>query len=488
GPAEPLPGAWPARPRVKLPPPDPPEPLTAGAVSDTAAAVGWTRPLGRVRAYRYEVRRDGEVLAVTGTTELIDMTRRPATRACYTVRALDAAGRASEPAGPVCAVTPDLRPPTVPKEVVVSAEGETELAIRWSASEDDVGVAGYEVLFDGRVVAGAPGLSLLVKGLRPGTSRCFAVRAFDAAGNRSLPSEDACGMTLDTTPPTVPGDVAVRALSDRSARVSWSPSSDDGEVDRYEVFAGGESVAEVGTTSAEVGGLRPGRRACFAVRAVDRAGNRSPLSPEACLVTPDLTPPSVPEQVEAEPRSSSEIVLRWQPSKDDVGVAGYELMRGEELFALTTALEFADGSLAKGEYCYRVRARDGAGNRSAPSAPVCARTADPALPSPPVGLEARRLSARSVLLEWQPSRQAGVLYRVYRENGKSIGVTAFAQYRVLGQSAADSHCYRVSAAREDGSESAQTLPACAPAAEVASTGTRPLSSQVPGEAGWRAAP
>lgn len=471
------PAAAPApTPRPRPRPPAAPYPVIAGAISDGAVVVRWPAVASRPRARRYEIRRGPDLVGVTTATELIDMGLRPAIRACYTVRAVSAAGRASAPAGPACAVTPDLVPPSAPGSLAAEG-GDGEVALRWGGAADDVGVAGYEVLREGRVVAGTPGLASAVKGLPPGTTPCFTVRAFDAAGNRSGPSERACATTADASPPTAPARLEAGLRAGRAAHLAWPASADDGHVAAYEVLRGGELALRVdgAATEADLADPPAGAASCFTVRAVDGGGNRSPPSPEACLELPDLTPPSAPAELAVEPRAAAELALSWAASTDDVGVAGYEVLRGEELVARTTAPEHVDGAAGAEERCYRARAYDAAGNRSAATAPACARAADPSLPSPPWRLRAQRASARAVRLSWEPSREPGVVYRVSWERGRSVGLTRFTAYRVSGLDAAAAHCYAVRAVAPDGRESARTREACVEAepARTAAGAPRP---------------
>jgi endoglucanase len=88
--------------------------------------------------------------------------------------------------------TPDTQAPTVPSGLTSSAVGSTGLTLSWTASTDDVGVAGYDVLrVDGTTstVIGTPaGTSYTATGLTPATAYRFAVRARDSAGNTSAAS------------------------------------------------------------------------------------------------------------------------------------------------------------------------------------------------------------------------------------------------------------------------------------------------------------
>ncbi len=358
--------------------------------------------------------------------------------------------------------TPDLTPPTVPASLAAEALGETEIALRWSSSTDEVAVLGYEVVREGRVVAGASGPNARDQGLKPALRHCYQVRAYDAAGNRSALSSKACAETPDLTPPTPPLHMVARATSDRSIDLGWQASADNVGVARYQVLREGELIAEPPGTSFEAQDLRPGVRYCYTVRALDAAGNTSPSSASACAVTPDVTPPTIPEAIAAQPVSPSSIYLGWRASEDDVGVAGYEVLDDDGVLLRVIGTDAYTASLTAGaRHCFRVRAFDRAGNRSRPSRPTCSLTASDEQPPAPYRLRAEPASERAVNLTWEPSSRPGVVYRVYWENDRTIGATRLTAFGAVGLEPGEHHCYRVAAVDETGQESSRTLEACA---------------------------
>jgi hypothetical protein len=97
---------------------------------------------------------------------------------------------------------------------------------------------------------------------------------------------------------------------------------------------------------------------------------------------PDVTAPSVPGRVVAEP-AEDRVALSWAASTDDVGVAGYRVYRGNTLVKTLTATAWTDFVVTPGDtYTYRVDAFDAAGN-VAQSAPVNATVPLPPPPPPP---------------------------------------------------------------------------------------------------------
>ena len=82
----------------------------------------------------------------------------------------------------------DTTAPTTPTGLAASAPTSSSLTLSWSASTDDVGVAGYRVYRDGTLAASPGGTSASITGLSAGVPYSFTVSAVDAAGNASTPS------------------------------------------------------------------------------------------------------------------------------------------------------------------------------------------------------------------------------------------------------------------------------------------------------------
>ncbi len=144
----------------------------------------------------------------------------PGRRHCFAVRACDAAGNCSSPSPEACATTPDLTPPTRPATFDAVARSDVAIELAWAASTDEVGVVGYEVKRDDKVLAAShPGLAFKEGGLRPGTRYCYSVLALDAAGNRS-------GRRAPASPPSTsrrpPGRAGPRRCPSPRPSSSWA--------------------------------------------------------------------------------------------------------------------------------------------------------------------------------------------------------------------------------------------------------------------------
>lgn len=129
------------------------------------------------------------------------------------------------------------------------------------------------------------------------------------------------------------------------------------------------------------------------------------MSYYASLVTPpDQTPPSTPGGVTGQSYNPNAASLNWNASTDNVGVAGYYVLRNGATVATTANQYFQDSGLTESTtYSYSIEAFDLAGNISVPSAPINVTTRDVTPPTPPANLTASAPSSQRVTLNWSPS-------------------------------------------------------------------------------------
>ncbi len=187
----------------------------------------------------------------------------------------------------------DHMPPTDPTNLNASTSGTSEIDLAWTASTDDTAVSGYRIYRDGNEVGTSATTSYADKGLVPGTSHSYQVRAYDSSGNQSGFSNTAGASTdPDSTPPTAPASLRAVPGVTSGIDLSWGKSTDDSGIGHYVVF---RDAAEIDTvpsgTSATYAysdtGVDPGSTHTYVVRAVDLAGNPSPDSNSAAATAPN---------------------------------------------------------------------------------------------------------------------------------------------------------------------------------------------------------
>jgi chitodextrinase len=96
---------------------------------------------------------------------------------------------------------PDTTPPSTPANVQASGITSATVTLSWTASTDNVGVAGYKVNRDGYQIATTTQTSFLDTNLTPSTTYAYTVAAYDSPGNVSATSSPA--LTVTTTPGSI---------------------------------------------------------------------------------------------------------------------------------------------------------------------------------------------------------------------------------------------------------------------------------------------
>jgi serine/threonine protein kinase/chitodextrinase len=282
----------------------------------------------------------------------------------------------------------DTLTPATPAGLRVTGRSTIAVSLDWVPSVDNVNVAGYVIIRDGKSVGTAYEPGFTDNGLSAETKYTYAVTAFDEAGNVSTQSSTVTAVTLaapDVSPPTVPDGLRATGRSVNSIVLAWTASRDNVGVAGYEVYRDGTLIANVPQPGYTDTGLAPASTHRYTVRAFDASNNASADSAPmtvATLQAPDTSPPSTPAGLGAIGTGPNTIDVSWQAAHDNVGVTKYQLFRDGTKVADVAGTSYTDqGLTADTSYSYTVRAVDAANNASAPSAPASAHTTSP--PPPP---------------------------------------------------------------------------------------------------------
>ena len=268
----------------------------------------------------------------------------------------------------------DTEAPTAPTSLSASNITQTTADLSWNASSDNVAVTGYDIYQGSTNIGTVTGTSVQITGLTAATSYSFNVKAKDAAGNESSSSNTVNFTTpsgADTEAPTAPTSLAASNVTQTTADLSWSASSDNVGVTGYDVYQGSTNLGTVTGTSANITGLTAATSYSFSVRAKDAAGNVSSSSNTVNITTlsgADTESPTVPTSLVASNVSQTTVDLSWNASSDNVGVTGYDVYQGaSNIMSVTGTSASVTGLTAATAYTFSVIAKDAAGNTSSSS-------------------------------------------------------------------------------------------------------------------------
>lgn len=283
--------------------------------------------------------------------------------------------------------------------------------------------------------ASLPKTSYTVTGLTDGVEYWFYLTETDpVAGLSSGASVTVSGIPQDTVAPATPLNFSlVPNPANHSARLSWSPNSDDAVA--YQVWrkAGTEPTFSLQATvphptkSFNDTGLAEEVTYSYRIVAVDPASLSSAPTKTLSMTINDLTPPPVPQNVVARTATSGTgIEVSWDPNTADT--VSYEVLFGtvNDTGSFSAFDTTADTSLTitglnrDNTYYVAVRAIDKVAHRSGFSIVVGVLTVDTQAPFPPSLSSATPVATgNAVRLEWTSTDDDIDGFRVYSNDGGS---------------------------------------------------------------------
>jgi fibronectin type 3 domain-containing protein len=325
--------------------------------------------------------------------------------------------------------TPDTTPPAMiaTKPGAIGSYSDTAQLI-WAPTSDNVGVAGYHVLRNGQVVGTTSLLEYTDANLTPGTTYQYTITAFDASGNTSLPSPALTYKTTTSTPPSMPTQLTVQSVTASGVALTWNVSTSPYGISSYDVYKGITATslnpyAVSTTTSYTDTAIGPGVTFYYAVVAIDKLGDYSPITPSVTVTDPQEAAPSTPGAPIVYSDAYNQVVLYWPYSTSTYGISGYLIFRGTTPTSLTqignSVLPFyGDGTVTPSTtHYYAVTAYDLDGVFSTQSV-ASAAVAIPQEPAPtaPGNPAANALAYNQVALSWTASTSGSGLggYTIYR--------------------------------------------------------------------------
>lgn len=302
--------------------------------SVSTVTLGWSSVYdntGPVTLYR--VYRNGVAIGTTNTLSFTDSSA-PAGTDSYTVRSVDGSGLESSDSAAVSftmsgAPTPDTTAPSVPANLSATPSA-TQISLSWSASTDNVGVAGYNVYRNGALLKTVTNTSYTDTAVTAGSTYSYTVQAFDAAGNSSGQSAAASATVPsapapDTTAPSIPTGLAATPSATQIS-LSWTASTDNVGVTGYNVYRNGSLLVIVSgsVVSYTDTAVTAGSTYSYTVQAFDAAGNSSGQSAAASATVPNPPVALTISGVSAAPNSSLRIAkISWSTSIPATGSVLY---------------------------------------------------------------------------------------------------------------------------------------------------------------------
>ena len=176
----------------------------------------------------------------------------------------------------------------------------------------------------------------------------------------------------DNQAPTVPTNVSLSNITTATIAVSWTASTDNVAVTKYEIYANGNLHGESNNTNYTASGLNSNTSYAITVLAKDIANNQSEQSAAVNGTTlVDVTAPSVPNNLSISNETGTGFKVNWTASTDDTAVTGYDIFVDGTLKGSSETTSYAvSGLTIATTYSITVLAKDSANNKSALSAAI----------------------------------------------------------------------------------------------------------------------
>ena len=192
---------------VDTQPPSVPGGFRITQVSETQVNLFWNPSSDNVAVTGYKIYRDGNQLTSVTTTSYADRTVIFGRTYQYTVSAFDKAGNESAKSTLFSVTIKDLTRPSVPTGLKAKAFSSTRVDLAWNASSDNVGVVGYRVYRNTKLIKVTTARTYRDAKVSAGRTYSYQVAAYDAAGNISAKSPVVKASTPGTGTPKKKGDL-----------------------------------------------------------------------------------------------------------------------------------------------------------------------------------------------------------------------------------------------------------------------------------------
>lgn len=273
--------------------------------------------------------------------------------------------------------TVDSISPTKPGNLHTVSVAASAVQLQWTASTDNVAVAGYRIYRNTVLLATLNGTTYLDSTVTADSNYQYYVEAYDAASNSNA-SDPISVTTLalvipDTTAPTAPTNLRTStAPTASSVSLVWNASTDNIAVSGYRVYRNGSLIATTASNSYTDTAVSASTSYTYLAMAFDAANNTA-SSNSLAINTPaaaDTSAPTAPTNLRTSTTpTTTQVSLIWNASTDNVGVAYYRIYRNSTQISQTTNITYIDNTVSAGtSYTYTVRAYDAAGNNTVSSA------------------------------------------------------------------------------------------------------------------------
>ncbi|MFT6563722.1 MAG: chitin-binding protein [Actinomycetes bacterium] len=186
----------------------------------------------------------------------------------------------------VAGSAPEIEAPGAPTTLAVSAVTDSTATLNWQSTTAGSAAVDYQVYRDGELVGTTSGTSFEDLSLSPDTGYSYTVTARNSAGASPV-SQPLTVTTGDVRDDEVFPPQQLHSMGETTGSVDlmWFAPTNADNVTGYQIYRDGELVGTTPDKMLTDGELAPGTEYRYEVRAIDSAGNQSPVSNELVVKT-----------------------------------------------------------------------------------------------------------------------------------------------------------------------------------------------------------
>ncbi|CAI8859009.1 fibronectin type III domain-containing protein [Pseudomonas sp. IT-P4] len=307
----------------------------------------------------------------------------------------------------------DATSPVKPWNLTVTSRTEAGTSISWARSSS-ANVINYAVSINEEAPLLIPSTENSYTFKELPLDKSFLIEVW-AINDKNVPSTiDAITIeSVDNISPTKPGTPVITNITQTSATISWTPSSDNIAVTGYTITINNKLAISTTSTQYTLTELEEANQYTVEIKAFDGAGN---LSPSASVSFRTKARPTSPRELSYSNLTSASVKLSWLAGSDDGWVAGYQVFRDGTSLRMVDITTYDTYWLSPGRtYLFEVRTKDNEGYFSEP-AHLQVTTPEASTPPGPVGNLRLNTTGTPTLLWHPPETGAAIQYIVTKDD------------------------------------------------------------------------
>ena len=286
--------------------------VTPAAITFTSIKLNWDSSTDDIWIAGYKVYRDSFEIGTTIDTTFTDINLTQGNTYVYTIAAFDEAGNISQQSSGLAVTTEvasDNEPPLPPTNLSATSKTKDSIELVWDLCTDNIGVTGYRIYRNDKLVGNTVSTNFIEKGLSDATEYTYVIKAYDEVGNVSSASNEII-VTTDLDFPDKPANLRALLKTSTSINLIWD---DVPKADKYEIEIDRTKIEVTSQPGYNHSNLLVGSSHSYRVRAINSIG----YGEWSESVSFSTISNNAPSKINFE-AANKQILLSWQDTPEKI--------------------------------------------------------------------------------------------------------------------------------------------------------------------------